>query len=351
VLKESFYDKDTDTNFLQKILSHMKSIGKIMNLKKFLLIILVGLTFAPISVMAQNYPNKPIRFVVPYPPSGGTSVIARIVQEPLSRALGQPIVIENRGGAGGSVGTELVAKAPADGYTILFTLSSHTINPKVFKVNYSVENDFNAISMVASVPQMIYASPKAPFSTLPEMIAYARSNVGRLSFASIGNGSPSHIAGELLKKMTGIYMVHIPYRGGGPSVSDVMASQLELGIVSIPAVAAQIKAGLVKPLAVTTKERSPSFPDVPTVAEVLNLKGYEVDSWYAMFAPRNTPKYIIDRLQFELAKVVAQPDIKEKLLLQGAIGVGGTSEQLEIVVKNELLQWEKLVKQQNIKPD
>ncbi len=323
-----------------------------LNRKQFISAALVGLASAlPLAALAQAYPVKPIRFIVPYPPGGGTDVIARIVQEPLSRALGQPIIIDNRGGAGGSVGTEVAARSAADGYTILFTLSSHTINPKVFKVNYDVEHDFAAISMVASLPQMIFASPKAPFNTLAEMIAYSKKNVGSLSFSSVGNGSPSHIAGEMLKQQTDTYMVHIPYRGGGPAVTDVMAGQLDLGIVSIPAVAAQAKAGRVKPLAVTTKARSPSFPDVPTVAEALNLKGFEVDSWYAMFAPRDTPIAITRRLQAELAKVVAMPEVREKLLLQGAIGVGGTAEQLEAVVKSELVQWGKLVKDRDIKAD
>ena len=323
-----------------------------LNRKQFISAALVGLASAwPLAALAQTYPVKPIRFIVPYPPGGGTDVIARIVQEPLSRALGQPIIIDNRGGAGGSVGTEVAARSAADGYTLLFTLSSHTINPKVFKVNYDVEHDFAAISMVASLPQMIFASPKAPFNTLAEMIAYSKKNVGGLSFSSVGNGSPSHIAGEMLKQQTDTYMVHIPYRGGGPAVTDVMAGQLDLGIVSIPAVAAQAKAGRVKPLAVTTKARSPSFPDVPTVAEALNLKGFEVDSWYAMFAPRDTPIAITRRLQAELAKVVAMPEVREKLLQQGAIGVGGTAEQLEAVVKSELVQWGKLVKDRDIKAD
>ncbi len=322
-----------------------------MNRSEFFAVLLIALITTPLAAVAQTYPAKPIRFVVPYPPGGGTDVIARIVQEPLSRALGQPIIIDNRGGAGGSVGTEVVARAPADGYTILFTLSSHTINPKVFKVNYDVERDFVPITLVASLPQMIFASPKAPFNTLQEMVAYSKKNVGALSFSSVGNGSPSHIAGEMLKQMTGTFMVHIPYRGGGPAVADVMAGQLDLGIVSIPAVAAQAKAGRVKPLAVTTQARSPSFPDVPTVAEALNLRGFEVDSWYAMFAPRDTPVAITRRLQAELAKVVALPEVKEKLLLQGAIGVGSSSEQLEAIVKAELVQWGKLVKERDIKGD
>jgi tripartite-type tricarboxylate transporter receptor subunit TctC len=315
------------------------------------LIALLALGVAPLLAQADAYPTKPIRLVVPYPPGGGTDVIARIIQEPLSQALGQQVIIENKGGAGGSVGTDIVSKASPDGYTMLFTLSSHTINPSVFKVNYDVERDFEPVTLAASLPQLIFASPKAPFNTLPEMIAYSRKNVGRLSFASVGNGSPSHIAGELLKQGTKTYMVHIPYRGGGPAVQDVMASQLELGIVSIPAAAAQAKAGRVKPLAVTTVERSPSFPDVPTVAEALNLKGYEVDSWYAMFAPRGTPAAITQRLQAEIAKIVKRPDIQEKLLLQGAIGVGSSSAVLQGVVKKELVQWGKLVRERGIQPD
>jgi tripartite-type tricarboxylate transporter receptor subunit TctC len=300
---------------------------------------------------AQAWPTKPVKLIVPYPPGGGTDVIARIVQEPLSKALGKQVIIENHGGAGGSLGTDLVAKSTADGYTLLFTLSSHTINPAVFKVSYDVERDFMPITLVASLPQMIFASPKTPFNSLVEMVAYAKKNVGKLSFSSVGNGSPSHIAGELLKQKTGTFMVHIPYRGGGPAVADVMASQLELGIVSIPAVAQQAKSGRVKPLAVTTKQRNPSFPNVPTVAEALNLPDYEVDSWYAMFAPRGTPTTIVNRVQQELAKIVAQPDIKEKLLLQGAVGVGGTPEALAATVKKELPQWAKLVKERSILPD
>jgi tripartite-type tricarboxylate transporter receptor subunit TctC len=273
------------------------------------------------------------------------------VQEPLSKALGKQVIIENLGGAGGSVGTEVVAKSAADGYTLLFTLSSHTINPAVFKVKYDVERDFMPITLVASLPQLIFASPKTPFNSLSEMIAYSKKNVGKLSFSSVGNGSPSHIAGELLKQQTGTFMVHIPYRGGGPAVADVMASQLELGIVSIPAAAQQAKAGRVKPLAVTTKQRNPSFPDVPTVAEALNLPNYEVDSWYAMFAPRGTAPAIVNRVQQEIAKIVAQPDIKEKLLQQGAVGVGGTPEALAATVKKELPQWAKLVKERSIVAD
>jgi tripartite-type tricarboxylate transporter receptor subunit TctC len=319
--------------------------------KRTISLSLIAACAVPLYALAGVYPSKPIRLVVPYPPGGGTDVIARILQEPLSQALGQQVIIENKGGAGGSVGTDIVAKANPDGYTMLFTLSSHTINPSVFKVNYDVERDFEPVTLAASLPQLIFASPKAPFNTLPEMIAYSRKNVGRLSFASVGNGSPSHIAGELLKQATKTYMVHIPYRGGGPAVQDVMASQLELGIVSIPAAAAQAKAGRVKPLAVTTKERNPSFPDVPTVAEALGLKGYEVDSWYAMFAPRGTPAAITQRLQAEIAKIVKRPDIQEKLLLQGAVGVGSSSPVLQAVVKKELVQWGKLVRERGIQPD
>lgn len=300
---------------------------------------------------AQSFPNKPLRLVVPYPPGGGVDVVARILQEPLSRALGHAVNIDNRGGAAGSLGTDQVAKAAPDGHTVLLTLSSHTINPLVFKTPYDVERDFAPVSLVVSLPQLIFANTKAPFETLAGMVAYARKNPGRLSYATAGSGSPSHIAGEWLKQRTGSFFVHIPYRGGGPAVADVMGGQLELGILSISAAAAHAKAGRVRPLAVTTKRRNPSFPDVPTVAEALNLPDYEVDSWIAAFAPRGTPATAVDKLQAEIHRLVQNPDIAARLLAQGAVGVGSSPQALDDVVRRELKQWAPLIQAANIRPD
>ena len=307
---------------------------------------------AAISASAPSvYPSKPIRFVIPYPPGGGTDIIARIVQYKLSESLGQPIVIDNRGGAGGAVGTEVAARSAPDGYTILFTLSSHTINPKVFKVAYDVERDFAPISLVASLPQLLAVNPAVAINSVKDLIAAAKAKPGQLSYASVGTGSPSHIAGELLKLKAGIDIVHVPYKGGGPAVTDTIAGQVPILFVSIPAAMPYVRAGRLRPIAVTTLKRSPAAPTVPTVAEALGIKDYEVDSWYAMFAPAKTPRPIVERLQREIANVVQTPEIKEKLLQQGADAVGGTPEELDRVVRSELVKWQALVRDAKIKAD
>jgi tripartite-type tricarboxylate transporter receptor subunit TctC len=300
---------------------------------------------------AQDYPSKPIRFIVPYPPGGGTDIIARIVQEPLTRALGQTIIIENRGGAGGAVGTAEAAKAAPDGYTVLFTLSSHTINPAMYKLPFNTERDFAAVSLVASLPQILAAHPAVPVKNVQEMVAAARAQPGRYAFASVGNGSPSHIAGELLKLQAGIEIVHVPYKGGGPAVADTIGGQVPYIFVSIPAAMSHVRSGKLRPLAVTTLKRSPAAPDVPTIAEALGLPDYEVDSWYAMFVPAGTPQPIIDKLQQAVAKAVQSPEVKQKLLEQGADAVGGTPAELDRIVRSELKKWEQLVRDAKIKVD
>jgi tripartite-type tricarboxylate transporter receptor subunit TctC len=298
-----------------------------------------------------TYPDKPIRFVVPYPPGGGTDVIARIVHERFQSALGQTIVIENRGGAGGSVGTDVVAKAAPDGYTVLFTLSSHTINPAIFaKLGYDTLKDFEPIGSVASLPQILVANPQFAANTVAELIALAKAKPGTLSFASVGNGSPGHLAGELFKLRTGTQMTHIPYRGGGPAVTDVMGGQVPLLWVSIPAAAQFVKTGKLKALGVSTLKRSAAFPDVPTLQEA-GVGDFEVDSWYAMFVPAKTPPAIIEKLNRALNSVIADAGIREKLLAQGSEGVGGTPQALAEIVAAELPKWAKLAKDANIKAD
>ena len=301
---------------------------------------------------AQDWPNKPIRFIVPYPPGGGTDIIARIVQERLSAALGQQIVIENRGGAAGNIGTEIAAKSAPDGYTFLFTLSSHTINPVVYdKLPFDVEKDFMPVSLVASLPQIITAHPGQPFNDLQGMVAFAKANPGKLNYASVGNGSPSHIAGELLKLKTGIEMVHVPYKGGGPAVTANLGGEVQLMFVSIPPALQHVKAGKLKALAVTTLKRTPAAPEIPTVAEAVGLPDYEVDSWYAVFAPAKTPAPIVARMQAEIAKVVLLQEIKDKMLLQGAAAVSSTGPELERIVKDELVKWAAVAKAAKIKVD
>jgi len=295
-------------------------------------ILVLGLLAATLAG-AQEWPARPIRFVVPYPPGGGTDVIARIVQSRLGEALGQQVVIENRGGAGGALGTEQVAHAAPDGYTFLFTLSSHTINPQLYKLNFDTERDFAPVTLIVSVPQLIAAQP------------------GSLNFASVGNGTPSHIAGELIKLKTGIDMVHIPYKGGGPAVADTLGGQVSFAIVTMPAAMSHVRAGKLKALAVTTAKRNPGAPDVPTVAEALKLPDYEVDSWYALFAPAKTSPAIVARMQKAIAQTIQLPDVKQKLLEQGGDTVGSSPEYLERVVKKELAKWPEIIRAAQIKVD
>jgi tripartite-type tricarboxylate transporter receptor subunit TctC len=298
---------------------------------------------------ANDYPAKPIRFVVPYPPGGGTDVIARILQARLQTELGQTVVIDNKGGAGGSVGTDVVAKAPADGYTVLFTLSSHTINPAIYaKLPFDTLKDFDAVGMVASLPQILVVNPNFAVKNVSELIAQSKANPASLSYASVGNGSPGHLAGELMGLRTGAPLTHIPYRGGGPAVTDVMGGQVPLLWVSIPAAAQFIKSGKLRALAVSTVKRSSLFPDVPTIQES-GIPDFEVDSWYAMLVPTGTPRPIIERLNKALNTTLQDAAVRKQLLDQGAEAVGGTPEALTQVIQDELPKWHKLARETKIK--
>jgi tripartite-type tricarboxylate transporter receptor subunit TctC len=324
-----------------------------LKMKKWVSAALVCLSGVSIAGLAhaQSWPTKPIKLIVPYPPGGGTDVIARIVQEPLAKELGQQVIIDNRGGAGGSIGSALAAQSPSDGYTVLFTLSSHTINPAIYtKLPFDTEKDFSSVVTVASLPQILVANPNFPAKTVKEVIEMAKVKPGSISYASVGNGSPGHLAGAMMATDAGVDMTHIPYRGGGPAVTDVIAGQVPLLWVSIPAAAQFVKAGKLRALAVSTVKRSAVFPDVPTMVES-GFKGFEVDSWYAMFVPAKTPQTIIDRLNKATVNVLAQPEVKEKLLGQGAEAVGDTPAQLSGVVKKEIAKWKQVVKSANIKVD
>jgi len=299
---------------------------------------------------AQDYPTRPIKFIVPYPPGGGTDVIARILQEPLAAELGQPIIIENKGGAAGNVGTDVAAKASPDGYTILFTLSSHTINPKLYdKLPFDVERDFAPITLATLVPQILVAHPSVPANNVKELIALAKANPGKLNYASVGTGSPAHIAGELLKLKTGIDMVHVPYKGGGPAVVDTIGGQVQLAFVSMPAAWQHVKAGKLKAIAVTSARRAAVAPDLPTIAET--VPDYVVDSWYGALAPAKTPPAAIAKLNAAFAKVLENPQVKERLLAQGAEAAPGSPAEFDRRIKDELAKWELVIKSAGIKPE
>jgi len=305
----------------------------------------------PTSALSQQYPVKPIRFIVTFPPGGTVDITARIVQPRLSESFGQPIVIDNRGGAGGVVGTEIAAKSAPDGYTFLFTLSSHTINPLLYKLRYDVERDFAPVSLLVSVPQLIAAHPNAPAKTLRELVAAAKERPGVYSYASPGTGTPGHIAAELLKQRTGINIVHVPYKGGGPAVADTIAGQIPFLFLTAPAALSFTRSGKLRALAVTTRKRTPTAPEIPTVAQELNLPDYEVDSWVAIFAPAKTPAAIVARMQKEVARAVHLPEVKQKLLDQGADPVGSSQEELRRVVETELKSWAAVIRNSGIKAE
>ena len=329
----------------------MRPVLSFRSILSALVLSMLGVVSTGSALAQANYPDKPVRFVVPYPPGGGTDVIARIVQDRFQALLGQPMIIDNKGGAGGSVGSELAARAAPDGYTVLFTLSSHTINPAIYpKLSFDTLKDFESIGTVASLPQILVANPQVPANTVAELVALAKAKPELLAYASVGNGSPGHLAGELFKLRTGTQMTHIPYRGGGPAVTDVMSGQVPLLWVSIPAAAQFVKAGKLKAFAVSTLKRSAAFPDVPTVQET-GVPDFEVDSWYAMFVPARTPQPVIDRLNRALNTIVAEPGIRDKLLAQGAEGVGGSPQTLTRIVAAEIPKWVKLAKDANIKAD
>ena len=318
-------------------------------MKLRLFIAAVGLAAAA-GALAQEYPSRPVRLIVTFPPGGTVDITARIVQPKLSEYLGQTVVIENRGGAGGAVGTEAAARSAPDGYTFLYTLSSHTINPFLYKLSYDVERDFAPVSLVVSVPQLIAAHPSAP-KTLRELVAAAKARPGFYAYASPGAGTPGHIAAELLKLKTGINLVHVPYKGGGPAAADVLAGQVPLLFLTAPAGLPYAKSGKLRALAVTTKKRTAAAPDIPTVSEELGLPDYEVDSWCAMFAPARTPAAMVARMHKEVARVVQVPEVRQRLVEQSADPVGSSPEELDRIVKSELKSWAAVIRDAGIKPD
>ena len=303
-----------------------------------------------LSAFAQDYPTKPIRMIVPYPPAGGTDIVARVVNEPLSTLLGQPIIVDNKGGAAGNLGTDLAAKATADGYTVLFTLSSHTINPKLYgKLPFDVEKDFAAVSLAAYIPQILVVNTSVPINSIQELIAYAKARPGKLNYASVGIGSPGHIAGELFKLKTGVDIVHVPYKGGGPAVTDTLGGQVQLLFVSLPAAFQYVKAGRLRAIAVASDKRSVAAPDIPTIAE----QGVDcvVNSWYGALVPAKTPPAVVTRLNGAMVEVLNRPDVREKLMVQGAEAASSTPAEFEALIRDELKKWDYVIREAKITPE
>ncbi len=309
------------------------------------------LAIPAVTVASDTYPTKPISLIVSYPAGGSVDVSARILQDPLSKLLGQTVVVENKGGAGGTIGTAAVARSKPDGYTLLITLSSHTINPAIYKsLSFDTAKDFKSVSLVASAPQVLVAHPSFPPSTIQELIDYVKQSEHEVPYGSAGTGSPSHIAGELFKQRTGdLNLMHVPYRGGGPATVDVVGGQIPLLWVSLPSVTSFIKNGQLKAIAVSTEKRTPVMPDIPAVAET--LKGFNVDSWYAVFAPAHTPDAIVQRVSEALAKVTQEDKVQQALMAQGAVAVGSKPSELDAVVAKEIPMWKELAQKAGIQID
>jgi len=301
---------------------------------------------------AQTYPTKPIRLVVPFPPGGATDILARDVAQKLTEAWGQQVIVDNRPGAGGNIGSELVAKSAPDGYTLeMGTVGTHAINASLYaKMPYDHVKDFVPVILVAGVPNVLVVNPAVPANSVAELIAYAKANPGKLNFASSGNGTSIHLSGELFKFMAGVQMTHVPYKGSAPALQDLIGGQVQLMFDNLPPSLPQIKAGKLRALAVTSLARAPALPDVPTMAEA-GLPGYEASSWFGVLAPAGTPPAIVTKLNAEIARWLATPEAKEKLSKQGANAAGGTPEDFAKHIAAETAKWAKVVKDSGAKID
>jgi len=316
---------------------------------KKLLTCLAGLLLgASLPALAQTpagaYPVKPVKVIVPYPPGGPTDIVARVVFQQVSDSTGQQFVVENRAGAGGNIGAEAVARAPADGYTLLVATTAHAINMSLFKnLNYDVLKDFAPVTLLTQGPLVLVATPAFPAANVRELIALAKAKPNTLNFASSGNGQSTHLSGELFNTMAGIKLAHVPYKGSAPALTDVIGGQVPLMFDTMLSAMPFVKTGKLKALAVTSAQRSPAAPELPTVAES-GLPGYEVVAWNGLLAPAGTPKAVIDRLSEELAKAMAVAQVREKFSVQGFAASWDTPEQFAIFLRSEVAKWTKTVK-------
>jgi tripartite-type tricarboxylate transporter receptor subunit TctC len=306
--------------------------------------LLIGLALlSPALATAQDFPNKNIRLIVPFPPGGPNDIIARVVGQRMSEILKQTIIIDNRSGQGGVVGTDVVAKAPPDGYTIgIASAGALAISPSMEKVAYDTLKDLQPITLVAKVPEMLVVATSVPANTMQELVALAKSQPGKLNFASSGPGSMPHLAGELFRLTAGINIIHVPYRGAAPAVNDLLAQQVQMVFLDLPVLLPQIKAGKLKPIAVGTTQRVASAPDVPTTVEV-GMAYLQTENWYGMVAPAKTPPQIVTALNKAAVEAMKDPTVVEKLASQGAILVGDTPDHFRDYIDSETKKWAKVI--------
>jgi len=297
------------------------------------------------------YPNKPVRLIVGAPPGGGNDIMARLIAQKLSEGLGQQVVVENRPGAGATIATDLVAKSAPDGYTLFMTPSAHALSPSIYrKLPFDPVKDFAAIGQMAAVPLVVIVNMSLPAASLRELIELARARPGSLNFGSGGSGAAQHLATEFLKSLTGIEMVHVPYKGSGQAIPDLIGGQIQLMIEPLPSALPHIRGGKVRALAVTTRQRSASLPDVPT-AEEAGLSGFEVMAWYGLLAPAGTPAAVVSRLNAEMNKALAQPAMRDSLAAQGAIPVSGPPQQFMDLIVAEIAKWRPIIQKAGIRAD
>jgi tripartite-type tricarboxylate transporter receptor subunit TctC len=311
--------------------------------------IVAGLALAG-PAKAQDYPSKPIRLVVPFAAGGATDVLARLVGERLTASLGQQVVVDNRPGAGGNIGSDIVARAEPDGYTILMgAVGTHAINPSLYpKMPYDPVKDFAPVTLVASVPNVLVVNPEVPAKSVQELIDLAKAKPGELNFASSGNGTSIHLSGELFKAMTGTDIVHVPYKGSGPAVTDLLGGQVQMMFDNMPSSLPHVKAGKLRALGVTSAKRSPALPEVPTIAEA-GVPGYDATSWFGILAPAGTPEPVVTRLQGAIVQALGEPEMRQRMADLGAEPVGDTPAEFGQFIAAEIAKWAKVVNDAGVK--
>jgi len=303
------------------------------------------MTLTATAAQAQQYPVKPIRLISPFAPGGGASLVARIIGAEMSEAWGQSVVVDNRGGAGGSIGTEIAARAAPDGYTLVMaTASTVVIRPLVDKVPFDPIKDFTPIAFTTTVPLVLVVHPSVAAKSVKEFVAFARQADARLNYASSGEGTISHLAGEMLKSSAGFNMAHVPYKGGGQAIIDIIAGHVQTGFINILEALPQVKANRLRALAVTTSKRSPVMPDVPTVAEA-GVAGFEVTQWSGVLGPAGMPREIVAKINSEIDRILAKPQVRDRLAGDGAQAVGGPPQRLGAFIKAEIRKWSAVVRQ------
>lgn len=309
------------------------------------------ISFVSGGALSQGYPTKPIRIVVPFAPGGSSDTITRIVAQKLAGTLGQSVVIDNRSGAGGNIGAELVAKATPDGYSLMTVVGGHAINVTLYKkLSYDLMNDFDPVIHMVTVTGILVVHPALPVKSVKELIALAKARPGELNFASAGAGTVVHLAGELFKSMAGVDIVHVPYRGSGPALAALLGGEIPLMFPNVPGTIGHVQAGRLRVLAVNSAQRSPLLPDVPTVAEA-GIPGYEASTWFGVLAPAGTPKNVVSKLNTEIARVLKAPEMVDALNREGAVAVGGPPEQFGSFIRAEIEKWGKVVRATGLRVD